>query len=132
MKVKNQSSKVKSIIVFLSIAGLVLPSFCSAQNQTSLPQTPESWDEVKSLGVKILDALPQAIKKVWGEAVEIWKKMGNWFIANPWQSWFKPRLQNFWQYSNFKEEFRKELKEIKDDILRIEKIIWQKLTGWRK
>ncbi|PIV12605.1 MAG: hypothetical protein COS47_01690 [Candidatus Nealsonbacteria bacterium CG03_land_8_20_14_0_80_36_12] len=64
--------------------------------------------------------------------VEIFKKMGNWFIANPWQSWLKSKLQNFWQYSNFKEEFRKELKEIKDDILRIEKIIWQKLTGWRK
>ena len=123
--------KIKNIIIFLSIAVLVLPSFCFAQNQTSLPQTPESLEEVKSLGVKILDALPQAIKKAWAEMVEIFKKMGNWLTSNFW-SWLKPWFQNFWQQFDFKEEFRKELREMKDDILRIEKIIWQKLTGWRK
>ena len=127
MKIKPQKSKIKNVILFSLIAALILPSFSFGQTS----ETPKDWQEVKSLGEKILEVLPQGLSKAWQEALEIWKKMTNWFLTNIW-SWLKGKIQSFWQNINLKEEFQKELKEMRNDIFRIEKIIWQKLIGWLK
>jgi len=111
-------------IINLSLAfSLVLPSFCFAQEQTSpMPQTIE---EAESLGMRILTALPEAVKKVWREeALPFWQKMWAW-AQGPWNSYIKPKVEFWWQRflsllgketPDLEKEFQKERKEMEKDL----------------
>lgn len=113
----------KTIINLSLIFSLVLPSFCFAQEQTT--QMPQTIEEAESLGMRILTALPDAVKKVWREeALPLWQKMWDW-AQGPWNSYVKPKIEFWWQkFLNFlgketpdlEKEFQKERKEMQKDL----------------
>ena len=111
----------KSLIALI-ILGLILPTFSLAQKE--IPQT---VGEAKSLGLNIVNQLPEAVKKVWRE--EAMPLLGRMWI------WSKPVVDPWWQkFSGIlgrevekrkpavEEEFKKEKEEMWSDI-------WQKLKG---
>ena len=80
-------------------------------------EQPQTIEEVKGLGMKILTALPGAVKKVWQEEVlPVWLKMWNWA---------RPEIEPWWQKfldllgketPDLREEFQKEKKEMQKDL----------------
>ena len=112
----------KIVINFLLILGLVLPSLCLAQGL----EQPKTMEEAESLGMKILTALPDAVKKVWQtEALPFLLKMWGW-AKNIWDTYLGYKVENLWQKflnllgketsPNLKEEFQKEKKEMEKDL----------------
>lgn len=115
---------LKTTIYLLLIIGLVLPSFCLAQEGTQ--QIPQTMEEAKGLSMKILTALPDATKKVWQE--QAWPfilEMWDW-AQGPWNQYIKPQVEIWWQKfldllgketpADLKEEFQKEKEEMQEDI----------------
>ena len=114
--------KIKKIIIITILINFFLPSFSFAQQE--MPQT---VGEAKSLGLNIVNQLPEAVKKVWREeAMPLFGKM--WI-------WSKPVVDPWWQKLSgilgkevekrkpaVEEEFKKEKEEMWNDI-------WQKLKG---
>src|SRR3989338_8650936 len=112
----------KSLITLSVVLVLILPGLSLAQKE--IPQT---LGEAKSLGLNIVNQLPEAVKKVWREeAMPLFGKM--WI-------WSKPVVDPWWQKLSgilgkevekrkpaVEEEFKKEKEEMWNDI-------WQKLKG---
>jgi len=122
MKIKNQKSKIKNIVICLLVLSLVLPSLCLAQGL----EQPKTMEEAESLGMKILTALPDAVKKIWQtEALPFLLKMWNW-AKNIWNNYIGYQVENLWQKflnligketsPNLKEEFQKEKTEMQKDL----------------
>ena len=115
--------KLIATINFLLILGLILPSFCLAQQET--PQMPQTTEEAKSMAMKILGALPGAIKKVWQEqALPFLQSMWEWF-KDFWNTYIGPKVEVWWQKflnllgketPDLKEEFQKEKEEMQKDL----------------
>lgn len=110
------------LIIISLIAGLVLPSFCLAQEEA--PQMPQTMTEAKGWGMKILTALPDATKKVWQE--EAWPfilQMWNW-AKDVWDTYIGYRVEAWWNQllelvgkepTDLKGEFQKEKTEMQKD-----------------
>jgi len=139
MKIKNQKSKIKNIIInVLLIFCLILPSFSFAQNQPISP--PKTLEEAKEMGEKALETgqkeLPGIIEKIWKEEVlPVWQKMYDWFKKNIWpkiESWFKKEVQPRAKEEIEKrkplieEEFKKEKEEMKEEVPKVTKSLWEK------
>ena len=97
------------------IIGLVLPNFCLAQEEASL--MPQTVTEAKNFVVKIITALPGAVKKVWQEEAMP-------FLSKMWNR-VQPQIDIWWQKllnligketPDLKEEFQKEKEEIQQDL----------------
>lgn len=122
--------KIKNIIAVLLILGLILPFFSFAQNQGILP--PKDINEVKGIGEKALKVfqkdLPGILKETLTEKVfPIWKKMWDWFDVNIWlKVWPKGKSELEKRKSIIKEEFKKEKKELKTELPRVEKSLWER------
>lgn len=99
------------IIIFLTF-GLFLASIGFAQN--SLPETPE---EIKMVGPKILKSLPYSLKEflkgIWQGILEFCQMAWGW-LKIIWNSYIFPFLDNIWQ--KIKTPFEKEIKERKTII----------------
>lgn len=120
---------MKKIITILILFGFLLPILAFAQFAQNQPLTPpETLEEAKTMGEKILIAFPQALKEPWQEALRIWGRMADIF-SNWWNYHIFPWLKSIWHkiLSIFiqeterrkpiiKEEFEKEKKEIKEEI----------------
>lgn len=130
---------MKYLIFFLIIiAGF---GILSVQAQKSLEpglETPKTLEEAKTLGIRILSGFPKALEKPLQEALAVWGKTLNWF-KNLWYSYILPWLQNVWQKIDsflgkevekrkpgIKEEFEKEKQEMKEDIPKVGKSLWQR------
>jgi len=124
---------MKYLISFLIISFLLI-IICPLV----LAQAPETFEEAKSLGERILIGLPEALKKPWQEALVVWERMLGWF-KNFWRSYISPWLKIIWQkiYSllgkevekrkpEIQEEFEKEKQEMKGEIPKIGKSLWQR------
>ena len=116
------------------------------------PETIEKAKEVTEEGAKkVLNEMPQLMKDIWrNEAVPIWKKMWVWFkgvwadyirqpLSDFWYLTIKPRIQSLIQEVKdllgkeaeekipvIKEEFEKERKEIREELPRASKSLWQR------
>ena len=142
-----QNAKCKIIINFLVILGLILPCFSFAQKEVTSP--PETLEEVKTIGMKALKLLPETLKGIWQEALGIWQTMGKraknfsdsyiwpWFqnILHKIQSSFgkeikqrKPMFNELKIHftSDIEEEFKKEKEEMKTEIPKVGKSLWER------
>lgn len=124
-------AKCKIIISFCIVAGLVSPGFIFAQNNSSQTVTPpQTVEEARDFGMKILSKLPDAAKRVfWEEALPFWQKMWEWAkpVIDPWLQKFlnllgkevekrRPGLEQ--EFQKEKEEIQKDLWERFKDLLR--------------
>jgi len=130
---------MKKTITILILFELLLPSFyfVQAANQ-SLPQPPETLKEAEIVGGKILKLLPETLKGIWQEALGIWQTMGK-RAKNFSDSYIWPWFQNIWQkiQSSFgkeieqrkpviEEEFKKEKEEMKTELPKVGKPLWER------
>ena len=131
---------MKKTITILILFELLLPSFyfVQAANQSSLPQSPETLKEAEIVGGKILKLLPETLKGIWQEALGIWQTMGK-RAKNFSDSYIWPWFQNIWQkiQSSFgkeieerkpviEEEFKKEKEEMKTELPKVGKPLWER------
>ncbi|MDP2864087.1 MAG: hypothetical protein Q8N73_00265 [bacterium] len=131
---------MKKTITILILFELLLPSFyfVQAANQSSLSQPPETLKEAEIVGGKILKLLPETLKGIWQEALGIWQTMGK-RAKNFSDSYIRPWFQNIWQkiQSSFgkeieqrkpiiEEEFKKEKEEMKTDLPKVGKPLWER------
>ncbi|MDI6591415.1 MAG: hypothetical protein QME61_00510 [Patescibacteria group bacterium] len=126
------------ILIILSISGLLLSSFCFAQQPKI--KSPETLEEAKEMGIKagkeVKEKLPGILEKIWEEEVlPVWQKMYNWFMINIWpkiESWFKrevkPRAKEEIEKRKpmIEEEFQKEKEELKKEIPEVTKSLWER------
>ena len=131
-----QNAKCKIIINFLVILGLILPCFSFAQKEVTSP--PETLEEVKTIGMKALKLLPETLKGIWQEALGIWQTMGKraknfsdsyiwpWFqnILHKIQSSFGKEIKQ--RKPVIEEEFKKEKEEMKTEIPKVGKSLWER------
>ncbi len=131
---------IKYLPVFLIIGfllTLVAPLSFAQQDQEIL-KLPETIEEAKTSGERILWSFPEALKKTWREALVIWKTVLKWFKSF-WYSYISPLLQNIWYRINsflgreiekrkpeIRKEFEKEKEEIKEEIPKTGKSLWQR------
>ena len=130
---------MKKAITILILFGLLLPSFyfVQAANQSS-PQPPETLKEAEIVGGKIIKLLPETLKGIWQEALVIWQTMEK-RAKNFSDSYIWPWFQNIWQkiQSSFgkeikqrkpviKEEFKKEKEEMKTELPKVGKPLWER------
>jgi len=140
----NNELRIKNLIIFLAILGLVLPNFSVAQNQAVSP--PKTLEEAKELGEEAVEVgqkeLPGTLEKIWQEEVlPVWHRMYDWFKENIWPkilSWFRQKVEPKAKEEIEKrtpiieEEFQKEKEEIKKEIQeevipKATKSLWEKL-----
>jgi endo-1,4-beta-mannosidase len=120
-------------IISLIIFSLILPIFSYAQTPQYTAQMPQTMEEAKSLGLKILERLPDAVKEIWQkEALPFWRKM--WQEAQgPLNTYIKPFFEKWWNKflsllgkevekrrpvlePVLEEELQKETKEMQKDL----------------
>ena len=116
-----QNSKCKIIINSLLIVSLLAPTFTLAQGL----EQPQTIEEAESLGLKILTALPGAVKKAWQEeALPLILKMWHW-AKNVWDSYLSSWVNDLWkkllnlvgkESPDIKQEFQKEKQEMQQDL----------------
>ena len=94
-------------------------------------EAPESLEEAKSLGERILSGFPEVFKKTWQQAVSLWKKMldyvSPWFksIWNSILSLLGKEVEQ--RKPEVEEEFKKEVEEMKEEVPKAGKSLWQRL-----
>ncbi len=127
----DYQSKIKDLLIFLIILGLILPNLSFIQSeQIILPKNTE-----------IAETEPESI----GEELSFWQKMWNG-IKDYWKATLWPRIRNFWERrikSPVEEEAekRKEIVEerietekegIEEKIPETAKSFWQKFIDFWK
>jgi len=139
-------SKNIKIIPILVIVGFLIANLGFAVEIGQTPKAPETLEEAKTMGEKVLTGLPRALKEPWREALGIWGRMADIF-SNFWNSYIFPWLKSIWHQITIpfkkemerrqpiiEEEFKKEKKEIKEEIkeeIKVElpettKSLWQR------
>lgn len=94
-------------------------------------EAPESLEEAKSLGQRVLTGFPEVFKKTWQESLAFWKKMldyvSPWFksIWNSILSLLGKEVEQ--RKPEVEEEFKKETQEMKEEIPKAGKSLWQRL-----
>ena len=150
--------KTSKALLILSLVSLVLPNFCIAQQSAPI-EVPKTIEEGKNVVIKaaekIIELLPEIIKRTWREdVIPLWEKMWQWF-KDFWRSYATKTFNYVW-YSNLKpiikssvqkvgdsfmrfvgkevdekrsvieEEFEKEKKEIRESLPQDTETIWQR------
>jgi hypothetical protein len=112
-------------LAILLVVSLILPNFSFAQTQTISP--PETLEEVKAIGMRVLRLFPGALREAWQEALGIWQKMWSWFKTNilvKIQSFFRKEIER--RKPIIEEEFKKEKEEIRKEIPRAGEPLWER------
>ena len=114
------------ILIISGLAGLILPNFSFAQVSSGESiKLPGNLEEIKDAGLKALGFIPEFLKRIWdgfsGFCLKVWN-----FLKNIWNSYIFPFFDNLWQKTLGKEirerkpvieeEFKKEKKEMKEEI----------------
>jgi len=128
---------LKNIIIISVALSFLLPSFSFAQQQPQI-KAPGTLEEAKNFITKILKGIPEGLKEVSKEALIIWQKMANW-AKNLWDSYIFPWFQNIWQKIAaffgkeieqrkpiIEEEFQKEKEEMKEELPKVGKSLWER------
>ena len=95
-----------------------------------LAQAPETLEEAKEMGERILWGFPEALKKPWQEALTLWTRMINWI--RPWVQTIWYKISSFLgkevekKKPEVQEEFKKEKQEMKEEIPSVTKSLWQR------
>jgi len=131
----------KCLLFFLATFYLIaLPIFAFAQEKEI--EIPQTSTDIKSFFSKFLELLPRVLRESWQEALEIWKKIYQ-KSKEIWNKFFWEKIKRVLIFfereiqkrssreiqkrsSILKEEFKKEIKELKEDILRYLKKIFHK------
>ena len=131
---------IKYLSVFL-ITGFLLTLVAPlsfAQQDQGIQKLPQTMEEAKTMGERILWGFPEALKKTWREALTIWKTTLGWFKSF-WYSYISPLLRNIWYRINsflrreiekrkpeIREELEKEKEEIKEEAPKVGKSLWER------
>lgn len=118
-----------------------MPIFSFAQVENKNPEVPKTFEETKDYLFSIIKPLPNAMKGVWQEALVVWQKMAD-FSKGLFDSKIKPWFQGVWQEIlgffgrelekkelMIQEEIEKEKEEIKKEIPKVGRSIWEKIKG---
>jgi len=129
---------MKKAITILILFGFLLPTFYFVQGANQSPNPPETLKEAEIVGGKVLRLLPGTLKGIWQEALEIWQIMGE-KVKNFWNSYIWPWFQNIWHkiLSSFgkeikerkpviEKEFKKEKEEMKTELPKVGKPLWER------
>ena len=134
----NYKKIIKKLILLTIIFNtIILPSFSLSQSPQAI-ELPKTIEEVKKMGLRSLDFIPNFFKNAWQEFVIFWQKVWNWFL-NIWNSHIYPFFNNIWQKTigreieerrpMIEEEFKKEKEEVKQEVktyLPTGKSLWEK------
>lgn len=120
--------KKNALLIFLIVIFVFNPAVFLAQKV----QAPETLEEAKSMGERIIWDFPGVMREVWQEALQIWK--------NFWSSYVRPVFSVIWQKiksllgkeveqrrPGVEEELEKEKQEMKEEIPKAGKSLWQRL-----
>ena len=107
------------------------PNFSFAEEQ-SLIILPKTIEEAKKIGENALETKGKEfsgiVKKIWQEQIlPFWQKIWNWFKKNIWfriEGWFKPEIEKRKEF--FKENFEQEKEELKTEVPKVSKSLWEK------
>ncbi len=115
-------------------------SLTTIEQSKNTPKAPENIEEAKTLGKKFLSGVPDVFKKSLEELLFVWKKVFKW-LKTFWDSHINPWFQKLWdkilcsfrkevntREPKVKKEFQKEKNEMKEDIPRVGKSIWQRFV----
>jgi len=124
------------IIVYLFL--FVIPHTL-AQDASEPPRAPETLKEAKSLGERFIKGFPKAFSDAWQEGLVVWRKVGDWF-KNLWCSYISSWFKNIWFKINsflerrveekkpdIKQGFEEEKQEMREEIPKTGKSLWDKL-----
>ena len=128
---------IKKIILISIMTGLLLFNFGLINSSQIVfaqasAKTPETIEDVKEIGEKALEAaekeLPGTLEKIWKEEVlPVWKKMWTWFNAKIWSKvWPIAEEEIEKRKPGIEEEFGKEKEEMKQEIPKVSKSLWEK------
>jgi len=94
---------MKKTLCVILITSIFLPIMALAQINTDTikdgtPGVLENWwNSIKSFfSEKVKSAFWDAIHKTWSLTIEVWKKMGNWFMM-VWNNYIRPGVEWFWE-----------------------------------
>ncbi len=119
-----------SFLVFLTIGFLLSFAMPNVLAQETV-EAPESFEEARTLGERFLNSFPEVFKKSWQQAISLWKKMLNY--VSPWFKGIWYKILSFLEKEveqrkpGVEEEFEKEKQEMKDEIPKAGKSLWQRL-----
>ena len=121
-----------NILIFLIISGLFLSNFGFAQAPQIAPS--ETMEEPKEMREQALPGILEKIERIWKEEVlPIWQRIYNWFMTNIWpkiERWFKkevePRTEEIEKRKLIIEEFKKEKEELKAELSKLGKSLWER------
>ena len=131
---------MKKVITILILFGLLSPGFyfVRAANQSLSPKPPETLEEAEIVGGKFLKLLPETLRGIWQEALDIWQIMGK-KAKNFSDSYVWPWFQNIWQKiqsffakeieerkPGIEREFKKEKEEMKEEIPKVGESLWKR------
>jgi len=136
------SRQIFKVIPVLILIGFLLSNFSLAQQMSQPPKAPETLEQAKTMGEKVLTGLPRALIQPWQDALRIWSRMFNIF-SGWWDSYILPWLKNIWYKISvpfktemerkkpiIEEEFEKEKtqmkEEIKTEIPKTTKSLWER------
>ena len=115
---------------YLILSGLLFSSFSFAQAQAEIPETME---EAQEMGEKALETtkeeLPGIIEKIWKEEVlPFWQRLWDWFKRTFWEPCIKPFLKEEVEKREpvIGEEFEKEKEEMKKEVPKVTKSLWER------
>ena len=131
------SRKFKFLFSFLIIA-ILLTGVISYSRAQEAPKSPETLEEAKTLGERVLIGFPQALKEPWQQALAVWGKMFNWF-KDFYQSYISSWLRGIWykvlsvlgkevekRKPEIQEGFEEEKQEMKEESVKTGKSLWQR------
>ena len=119
-----------------TIAILILISLLSPFLSLAQANPPETLDEAREIGEQALEKagneLPGIIRQTWdNEIFPVWLGMWNWIKEKTWskiESWLTPEYEKRKQYfeDSFDQEKGEIEKEIKTEVPKITKSLWEK------
>lgn len=137
----NSRQIFKAVSVLIAI-GFLLSNFSFAQQISQPPKAPETLEQAKTIGERVLTGLPRAMIEPWQEALRVWGRIADIF-SNFWNSYIFPWLKSIWHKITvpfqreaekrkpiIEEEFEKEKtqmkEEIKTEIPKTTKSLWER------
>ncbi len=123
---------MRYLFFFLIFGFLLTVVFsCSLAQEVKAPETLE---EAGNIVERIFWGFPDVLKKVWKEALIIWDRMLDWVRGNilPWLKGIWNKITGFLakeveeRKPAVKEEFEKEKEEMKREIPKVSKSLWER------
>jgi len=121
---------MKYLIYFL-IIGFLLVTVRPVIFAQKMPEAPKTLEEARTIGERILFVFPEVLKKIWQEALGIFRQIFNWF-KNIWDSYIYPWLRGLLikevekRKPEVQKKFEEEKKEMKQEIPVVAKSLWQR------